>query len=275
MKELRMKELEPLMLSDPRVAIAPTAERGYAEDSAADAEMLKALASASAALDWAEQTRGPFAKVIPRGARVLIKPNFVMHENHGTGGIEPLITHPSIVRATAKAALEAGASQVLIGDAPVQGCDFEQLLNVTGLARWADDLMKAEPRFKGIQDFRRTTCVFERGVRIASENLQDEDRFVLFDLERESLLEPITNDRASFRVTCYDPRLMSRTHAPGRHQYLVARDALDADVIINLPKLKTHKKAGMNCALETLIGINCNKVSLPHHRAGGSDLGGY
>jgi hypothetical protein len=67
---------------------------------------------------------------------------------------------------------------------------------------------------------------------------------------------------------------MAKTHAPGRHQYLIARDVLEADVIINLPKLKTHKKAGVTCALKNLIGINGNKEFLPHHRAGGSESGG-
>jgi hypothetical protein len=72
----------------------------------------------------------------------------------------------------------------------------------------------------------------------------------------------------------YPPELMRRTHAPGRHQYLVARDVMEADVIINLPKLKTHKKAGITCALKNLIGINGNKEFLPHHRVGGAGAGG-
>ena len=67
---------------------------------------------------------------------------------------------------------------------------------------------------------------------------------------------------------------MRRTHAPGRHQYLVAREVIEADVIVNLPKLKTHKKAGVTCALKNLIGINGNKEYLPHHRVGGAERGG-
>jgi hypothetical protein len=101
-----------------------------------------------------------------------------------------------------------------------------------------------------------------------------EEDFVLFDLGPESLLEPITDEKDDFRVTCYDPRLMAKTHGKGRHRYLVAKDVLEADVVINLPKLKTHKKAGITCALKNLIGINGNKEYLPHHRLGGADLGG-
>jgi hypothetical protein len=68
--------------------------------------------------------------------------------------------------------------------------------------------------------------------------------------------------------------LLARTHTRGRHQYLVARDVIEADVVINLPKLKTHKKAGITCALKNLIGINGNKEFLPHHRLGGARTGG-
>ena len=260
--------------SDARVAIARLMEPRYATSPADEAEAYLALRRAAMALDWNDDERGPLGRVIAKGARVLIKPNFVLHANQGSGGIEPLITHPSLVRAVVRAALEAGAARVMVGDAPVQGCDFDHLLEATGLGEWSRRLMTTEPRFAGIHDFRRTTCVFVDGVRVASEDLQAEDRFALFDLAGESLLEPVTDDRASFRVTCYDPQLMARTHAPGRHQYLVAKDVLEADVVINLPKLKTHKKAGVTCALKNLIGINGNKEYLPHHRLGGSARGG-
>jgi uncharacterized protein (DUF362 family) len=261
-------------LTDARVAVAKTASRGYDEISTAEEQAGQAIARVANALGWSDKERGPFGKIIPDGARVLIKPNFVMHENQGPWGIEPLITHPSLVRAAVECALQAGASEVVVGDAPIQGCDWDELMRITGLDQWASRLMSTEPAFRGIRDFRRTTCAFVDGVRVASENLVAEDQFVLFDLGPESLLEPITDNDQSFRVTCYDPRLLAKTHSPRRHQYLVARDVIEAEVIINLPKLKTHKKAGITCALKNLIGINGNKEYLPHHRLGGSETGG-
>jgi uncharacterized protein (DUF362 family) len=269
-----MRRPAETICDDARVAIARLTEPRYAATPADEAEAYTALRRAAMALGWNDDERGPLGHVITKGARVLIKPNFVLHENQGGGGIEPLVTHPSLVRAVVRAALEAGAERVIVGDAPVQGCDFDHLLAATGLGEWSRRLIEAEPRFAGIYDFRRTTCVFVDGVRVASEDVQAEDRFALFDLAGDSLLEPVTDDRASFRVTCYDPRLMAQTHAPGRHQYLVAKDVLEADTVINLPKLKTHKKAGVTCALKNLIGINGNKEYLPHHRLGGSTRGG-
>jgi uncharacterized protein (DUF362 family) len=262
-----MTESQAKMLNDARVAA--TALSAYAEDQAQ-----QALERVTRELGWADDAHGLFGKVIPRGARVLIKPNLVLHENQGPWGMEPVVTHPALIRTVVEAVLRAEPAEVVVGDAPLQGCDFDRLMNLTGLGEWAEVLMKMDARFKGIRDFRRTTCVFVNGVRHATEGRQTEDHFALFDLGRDSLLEPITSDRDPFRVTCYDPRLLARTHAPGRHQYLVAKEVVEADVIINLPKLKTHKKAGITCALKNLIGINGNKEYLPHHRIGGATAGG-
>lgn len=225
-------------------------------------------------LGWAREGKGPFGDLIAPGARVLIKPNFVLHHNQSDGGMDPMITHQSVVKAVVQAALQTEAAEVVVGDAPIQTCDFAALLKTTGLDEWSETMKQADPRFKGVKDFRRTTAQYVNGVRVAEENKLPEDEFVLFDLASESLLEPITDDKDDFRVTCYDPRLMAKTHGKGRHRYLIARDVLAADVVINLPKLKTHKKAGITCALKNLIGINGNKEYLPHHRIGGADLGG-
>ena len=268
------RELGIDAIRDPRVALTALPAPTYTDESVPGGEIRRALERVAKELQWSEEERGPFGRMIPRGARVLIKPNLVLHENEGPWGTDPLVTHQSLIRAVVEGALRAAPSEVLIGDAPLQGCDFQRLLSATGLDAWSDSLMKLEPAFKGVRDFRRTTCVFVNGVRIAAESLQPEEGFILFDLGRNSLLEPVADGRNSFRVTCYDPRLLARTHSPGRHQYLVAKEVIEADVIINLPKLKTHKKAGITCALKNLIGINGNKEYLPHHRLGGSKTGG-
>jgi uncharacterized protein (DUF362 family) len=238
------------------------------------AEVSDAVSRVAECLNWSDAERGPFGRLVHQNSRVLIKPNLVLHKNLGSGGMEPMVTHLALIKAAADAALQAGAAEVVVGDAPIQSCDFDQLLDVTGLGQWSADLTRHESRFKGVRDFRRTICKYVDGVRVATENIQPEELFVLFDLGADSLLEPITDDNQAFRVTCYDPRLLAQTHAPGRHQYLVARDVIDADIVINLPKLKTHQKAGITCALKNLIGINGNKEYLPHHRLGGADQGG-
>ena len=249
---------------DPRVA-------GVRAPEGTVPEGLRRLA---ARLGWSAEGRGPFGSVIPPSASVVVKPNWVIHRNRGPWGLEPLLTDPALIRAVVDGVLAAGPSRVIVGDAPLQGCDFERLLSETALNRWAADLQARDPRFGGVQDFRRTTCAFRYGVRLAREEQIPETDFVLFDLGAESLLEPITDTRGSFRVTQYDPRQLRTTHAPGRHRYLVARAIVEADVVVNVPKLKTHCKAGITAALKNLVGINGNKEFLPHHRVGGSRRGG-
>ena len=257
----------------PQVAVARLPSCTYPAPEQSENPVKQALQRLADAIGWSG-SRGPFGNVIPEGARVLIKPNLVLHQNEGPGGMDCLLTHPSLIRAAAEAALQTGAAEVLVGDAPIQGCDFNALITRTGLQQWSQELGARDPRFKGVRDFRRTTCVLVHGVRVADENVQPADQFVLFDLGQQSLLEPISDGKSRFRVAWYDHRLMAKTHHPGVHQYLVAKEVIEADVIINLPKLKTHKKAGVTCALKNLIGINGNKEYLPHHRLGGSDRGG-
>ena len=49
---------------------------------------------------------------------------------------------------------------------------------------------------------------------------------------------------------------------------------VEADVFINLPKLKTHKKGGITCSLKNLVGINTYRNYLPHNSIGTPAEGG-
>lgn len=84
----------------------------------------------------------------------------------------------------------------------------------------------------------------------------------------------IYNNPEQSRVVQYDKERMLKSHSRSRHEYLIAQSVLKADVIINLPKLKTHKRAGLTCALKNLVGVNGSKDCLPHHRKGSIEEGG-
>lgn len=214
----------------------------------------------------------PLADVIDPGVRVLIKPNWVLHENRSGAGTECLFTHSSVLEAILHYAVKAQPSAIIVGDAPVQGCDFGRLQSISGLNERITRIGNGIPI--DIRDFRRTVLQGKSlGAEKASTKRTDDD-YVIVDLGGESELEVHSDHANRFRVTMYDPDAMSRTHGPGRHRYLIAREVLDADVIINVPKLKTHKKAGVTGALKNLVGINGLKDYLPHHRKGGADEGG-
>ena len=125
-----------------------------------------------------------------------------------------------------------------------------------------------------LKDFRRTIHPNGTLGTRAREECRSLDEFVLYDLGTESFLEEITTSNSEFRVTMYNPDLLKRTHGRGKHQYLIARDVIESDVVINVPKLKTHKKACITGALKNLVGINGHKEYLPHHRKGAPRNGG-
>ncbi len=218
--------------------------------------------------DW-----NPLGELIQPGQRELIKPNWVSHRNKSGAGLDCLVTHTSVVAAIARYVARARPGELIAGDAPVQGCDFAALREACGLDRLAADLARDGLRME-IRDFRRTILPRASAGAIAREACRPLEKYVLFDLGGASMLEPISGDYRNFRVTMYDPEAMRKTHAPGRHQYLVAREVLDADLVINVPKLKTHKKAGVTGALKNVVGINGHKEYLPHHRKGGTREGG-
>src|SRR5262249_53593442 len=63
-------------------------------------------------------------------------------------------------------------------------------------------------------------------------------------------------------------------HTLVRHEYSIPRTVLDADLIVNLPKLKTHKKTGVTLSLKSVIGLTNEKYWLPHFTEGPPEIGG-
>jgi hypothetical protein len=108
--------------------------------------------------------------------------------------------------------------------------------------------------------------------RIALEG--DPRGYRVVELGENSTLQPITKSGTRFSVTGYNDSVTQKNHTEGRHNYLIAGSVLDADVILNLPKLKSHMKTGMTGCLKNIVGINGSKDYLPHHRLGAVNEGG-
>ena len=51
------------------------------------------------------------------------------------------------------------------------------------------------------------------------------------------------------------------------------RELLQADVLIDMPKPKCHKKAGVTISLKNMVGVNVRKEYLPHHTEGDKQTG--
>jgi hypothetical protein len=98
--------------------------------------------------------------------------------------------------------------------------------------------------------------------------------YVKVDLGRHSMFAEVEHLCHLIYGSEYDTSEIRRHHTGGVHEYLVSRTILNADCVINLPKLKTHKKTGITVCLKNLVGINGNKNWLPHHREGTPSQGG-
>src|SRR5688572_12792280 len=136
------------------LALVETPADAYREDDGAT--MARALKRLCSSVGWATEGKGPLGDLIPPGARVLIKPNFVLDHNQSNGGMDPMITHQSVVKAVVNAALQTDAAEVVVGDAPIQTCDFDALLETTGLGTWLNDAKALAVFAEG-----RTEAVFQ------------------------------------------------------------------------------------------------------------------
>ncbi len=220
----------------------------------------------------------PLSKFIKAGDTVLIKPNMVMDENHiKENGTECLYTNPSVVAPVVDYVCIAlkGKGKIVIGDAPMQECDFERLQQTSGYDRLLDyyrtKLLKSDIKIE-LQDFRGLISERVNGINHSHEVEVDS---VIVDLGENSEFynesEKTYND---IRITNYDPSLLKKHHNAERNEYCINRNVLSADVIINMPKPKTHRKAGVTISMKNLVGINCRKEYLPHHTNGAKCEGG-
>lgn len=205
------------------------------------------------------------------GRKILLKPNWVKHSKTITDEI-CLRTNNNFLLATLEVILEKEPVSVVIGDAPIQGCRWEDIITGNLLDR-IDNLSKKYKIPVQIKDFRRATFSPEKNkLKTELEPLSD---YIIFDVKGKSYLEPITEKgRNRFRVTNYDPSKLNDSHKPGSHKYCISKELFDSDVIISMPKIKTHQKSGLTGALKNIVGLNGDKDFLPHHRLGGTGFGG-
>lgn len=224
---------------------------------------------------FGEPSWNPLGGIIRPGDHVFIKPNLVGHRNNA-GSIECLIAQGSVIRAIADYAYIAlqGRGKLTIGDSPQFETDFDQVVRVTGLGQIADYY-----RQQGMSvDVLNLMMVRGRTRKIGGIEFTplagDPMGYKVVDLKADSEHFDIIGDCAKFRVADYRRDEMIRHHNREKNEYCISASILDADVVISVPKLKTHAKSGISCALKNMIGISGAKDWLPHHRAGPAEAGG-
>ncbi len=239
----------------------------------APAEVIAAVADAIGRL-------GLDTGFIRPGDNVVLKPNWVKEHDErfpGPDQWEHVVTHPAVIEgAIAWAAPQLqGKGSIIVCDAPQTDSSFATLRRYCGLDAMIE---RCGAQFPGVRiellDLRPEEWHAVDGVTVSKTELpgdpkgstevrlNEDSEFVAFhglgQLYGASFNMAETNDH----------------HRDTTHEYMLCRTPMDADVLINLPKLKCHKKVGLTCALKNMVGINANKNWLPHHTEGTPDKGG-
>jgi uncharacterized protein (DUF362 family) len=218
----------------------------------------------------------PLGEFIRPGQFVLLKPNLVK-ETHPTdpNGWVYTMTHGSVIRAVADYVWKAlqGRGRLMVGDAPHTDSSFDAIVRLLEL-----DAIRAFYRTRNLSlelvDFRKEQWLAKDDVIVERRPLPgDPGGYVAFDLgDRSEFVDHRGGGR--YYGADYDDGEVNRHHTNGRHEYLLSGSSIACDVFINLPKLKTHKKAGITVSLKNLVGINGDKNWLPHHTVGTPKTGG-
>ena len=220
----------------------------------------------------------PLGGIIHAGDTVVLKPNFVRDFRETFSGHDDcLVTHGSVIRAVMDYVYIAlqGKGRIIIADAPQNDADFDSIRTIAGL----DEILKfykEQVNFEiEIYDLRPECAKKVKGVIVDHEKLPgDPSGYVKVNLDKDSMFSEIEALCNLIYGSEYDTSEIRSHHTGGVHEYLISKTILGADCIINLPKLKTHKKTGITVCMKNLVGINGNKNWLPHHREGTPSEGG-
>ena len=217
---------------------------------------------------------------ITPGQRIILKPNWVKEhdERHaGPDRWEHMVTHPTVIEAVARWAATQlrDSGSIFICDAPQTDSSFRKLGEYCAFDGMLKRLRSNFPAIDiQIIDLRPEEWHALDGVTVSKTELPG---------------DPLGNTRVQLNNgsefvgysglgrlygASYDMEETNKRHQGEHHEYLLCRTPMDADVFINLPKLKTHKKVGLTCALKNLVGINAAKNWLPHHTEGTPQQGG-
>ena len=220
----------------------------------------------------------PFTDFIKNGDSIVIKPNLV-RDTHPLGemGVISMITHASVVRPIIDYILLAVGKDctITICDVPLQDAKWDTIIKVNGLKALVNYYENMGVNIRLLDLRKEIAHVNEEGI-IVRRDIKERDPkgYVSVDLGDKSELMPIIKYCNRFEITDYNSGTVPKHHNPAKNEYCIPKSILDADVFINIPKLKTHKKAGITCAMKNVIGINGDKSWLAHHRSGSISCGG-
>jgi len=184
----------------------------------------------------------PLKGFIGQGQRVLIKPNL-----EGAGQFQ--CTHPSVVRAVIDLAAQAGAAEIIVADCSPCLCT-KQAIEGSGYIKMIDEL-----------NARRPPC------RLILRNL-DGTAWSWVDTGPASAYPPGKFTDADLATSEGDNTYHQQTDSHGRnpHGRLLNQNAVfdslfNADVIINVPRLKVHGMIINTLAIKNFVGVTVSSTT--------------
>ncbi len=219
----------------------------------------------------------PLAGLVRPGDRVVLKPNLIRQSALSSDEWRHVITHPAVVAAVLDLAAGAlaGRGEVAIADGPQTDSSFQEISRRTGLPQVAAAATARHGVPVELVDLRQEEWTSVDGVMVDRRPLPgDPAGYVDVNLGPASEFMGHTGE-GRYYGAAFDTAETNEAHQGRIHRYRLSGTVMACDVLINLPKLKTHKKAGITCSLKNLVGVNGNKNWLPHYTlglgAGGSD----
>lgn len=212
------------------------------------------------------------------GDKIIIKPNWVM-ESHKKRpqDWEYVITHPTVISAVLEHILQRlkGSGRITIIDGPMTEASFSKIMKHYPVSKWKNSAESQGVTLE-IIDLRDHEWHTQHGVTVERIPLSGDPRGkVLVDLLGElSEFYGHTKSKRGYYGADYDMAETNRAHDGHHNLYSVSKTVIEGDIIINIPKLKTHRKAGITSCLKNMVGINTYKNYLPHHTEGGPSEGG-
>ncbi|OUO79405.1 hypothetical protein B5F53_07935 [Blautia sp. An249] len=87
-------------------------------------------------------------------------------------------------------------------------------------------------------DFRETTARILDGILLREPNTNKRSFGIIVDIGAESAFNG--TETQAFKISNYNVSVLKEHHNEMHHKYSIYRGALEADVIINLPKPQTY-----------------------------------
>lgn len=217
-----------------------------------------------------------FIEINP-GETIVIKPNLVKEfKENDPNEWESVITSKFLIRTVAEyvCARLNKSGRLIICDAPQTDSSFSAIAERLGLVVMKQELESVYGVPVEIIDLRDEEWVSKKGVILERKKLAgDPYGKIAFNLSEMSLFFNHKGENRFYGAD-YNYDEVNKHHRGSTQEYLICAAPILADVFINLPKLKTHKKTGVTLSLKNLVGINADKNWLPHHTFGSPSMGG-